>query len=642
VKQNILAESKKQFLYFGLFSALLVFGGFLLYSPGLAGSFLLDDILHLSRLSDLKSGNIDLQEFVLAGGGGPSGRPVAYFTYAIQASSWPGAYAFKLANLLIHLANGLLVFFIVFAIAKRTIPAPSGRQNALYPCALAFAVAVVWLCNPIQTSAVHYVIQRMALLSAFWCFLGIFFYIKATDFPDHRPLRYVMFFLYGCCLLLGVYSKENAIVLPLLIGAFSVTVLREILSRIPLWERALTLYLPVLAFVGYIGFRWEKFLVTSYLTRDFSLGERLLTQLNVLSDYLSGIVMPMTDSYYLFYENYEISKSFGQSAFGFMVVFGLLAGAFLLRKRQPWIAGGILFYFAGHIVESSFLSLELYFEHRNYLPMLGIAMALVGGVLAVIQQWPGLKIPVFILSFLWLVHTGIMSYQHSALWGNPKAQAVHWYEQNPSSHRAHGHLAKTMFRSGALDSLASFYDATIDLFPDDLSKPLLWIELNCQNAQVQLPSVDRVRATAANAAFNKETLNLLNGLLRSVEQGKCTSQGYGLIVEALTGLLKNERFEGVRPRLNILAGKTMALVQNYREAIYFMEQADKSSGFRVDVKLALAQLYMRTSSTDKAKEVLASVKRHCDKTKAPSCFRNNKARIDVLDETGLTDWYNAL
>ncbi len=642
MKHHITSESHKHFFNFVFLPACLVLAAFIIYLPGLDGSFLLDDILHLSRLAEVKAGVLNIQDFVLAGGGGPSGRPFAYLTYAIQANSWPEAYWFKFVNLAIHIANGLLVYSISVVISYRSISFNSDASKNPRIHVLAFLVALLWLINPIQASSVHYVIQRMALLSAFWSFAGILFYIKAADFPNQRLMRYAMFFCYGCCLLLGVFSKENAILLPLLIGALSLTVLRAHLGKIPLWERSLALYLPILAFIAYIGFRWEKFLVTSYLTRDFTLGERLLTQLNVLKDYLFGIVLPMPDSYFLFYENYEISESFGMSAFGFLVVCGLIAAGFLLRRTAPLVAGGILFFFAGHILESSFLSLELYFEHRNYLPMFGMAMALVGVVKSLLQKWSGLKMPLLLLSALWLINAAYVAHQQSSLWGDPKAQAVKWYEQNPHSHRAHGHLAKTMFQAGVLDSLAAFYDATIDYFPEDLSKPLLWIELNCRNEQVALPSLDRVRTTAAKATFNKETINLLNGLLSLVEQGKCTSQGYSLIVESLTGLLQNERFIGIRPHLYILAGKAMALVQNFPEAIYFMEKADSTSGFRVDVKLALVQMYSRIGDWAKAKSFLASVKEYCDEKSAASCYRNNQARRDILDETGLTDWYNSL
>src|SRR5690606_28740337 len=53
--------------------------------------------------------------------------------------------------------------------------------------------------------------------------------------------------------------------------------------------------------------------------------------------------------------------------------------AVVVRKRAPGIFVGWFFFLAAHLVESSFLPLELYFEHRNYLPALGLSIAFVGG-----------------------------------------------------------------------------------------------------------------------------------------------------------------------------------------------------------------------------------------------------------------------
>ena len=45
------------------------------------------------------------------------------------------------------------------------------------------------------------------------------------------------------------------------------------------------------------------------------------------------------------------------------------------------IGYGILFFLAGHALESSIFPLEIYFEHRNYLPAVGLALALVSGLM---------------------------------------------------------------------------------------------------------------------------------------------------------------------------------------------------------------------------------------------------------------------
>ncbi|MCY0536413.1 hypothetical protein, partial [Klebsiella pneumoniae] len=56
-----------------------------------------------------------------------------------------------------------------------------------------------------------------------------------------------------------------------------------------------------------------------------------------------------------------------------------LTGASLAaRKRAPSIPAGWFFFLVAHLVESSFLPLEMYYEHRNYLPSFGLLLAATG------------------------------------------------------------------------------------------------------------------------------------------------------------------------------------------------------------------------------------------------------------------------
>jgi tetratricopeptide (TPR) repeat protein len=51
-----------------------------------------------------------------------------------------------------------------------------------------------------------------------------------------------------------------------------------------------------------------------------------------------------------------------------MIVFSMIGFSLFQIKKRPIVAFAILFFFLNHIVESSFIGLEMIFEHRNYLP----------------------------------------------------------------------------------------------------------------------------------------------------------------------------------------------------------------------------------------------------------------------------------
>ena len=55
---------------------------------------------------------------------------------------------------------------------------------------------------------------------------------------------------------------------------------------------------------------------------------------------------------------------------------GLIGSAVYFRKTQPVYSLAVFWFFAMHLLESTYLPLELYFEHRNYMAMIGPLIAI--------------------------------------------------------------------------------------------------------------------------------------------------------------------------------------------------------------------------------------------------------------------------
>lgn len=129
------------------------------YWTSFAGQFVFDDILqivdnpnvrHLWPLADWQ-------------------RPLGYFTFQLNYA-WGGLqpWGYHLLNVLIHLANGLLLFDLSRRCIERVAGDEKLRSRTKY---LAFAIALIWLVHPLTTTAVTYTVQRLESLMAL-CFLG--------------------------------------------------------------------------------------------------------------------------------------------------------------------------------------------------------------------------------------------------------------------------------------------------------------------------------------------------------------------------------------------------------------------------------------------------------------------------------------
>ena len=349
--------------------------------PGCPSGFILDDF---PNLRSLKSGAPlpdaeRILQFVLGGGSGPTGRPVALASFLIDDTAWPSEPGrFKRTNILFHLLNGALLCWCAVLALRR----PDGHDSLLVALTAA-AAAGIWLLHPFNVSTVLYVIQRMTLLSATFVLTGLIFYLKGRAMLRARPVHGYALMTTGIvvCGGLGVLSKENAALLPLLVLVTEYTLVRG--RELPLPDRgfrvwqSVFLILPVAALAVWHVVKFPSFM-SGYRSRPFDLAERLLTESRVLLDYLGYAFVPRRAGTGLFHDDFVISRGLfdpPETAVSVFVVFGLLGLGVLLAKRRPVLAFAILWFFAGHSLEAGIAPLELYFEHRNYLPLAGPILA---------------------------------------------------------------------------------------------------------------------------------------------------------------------------------------------------------------------------------------------------------------------------
>ena len=150
-----------------------------------------------------------------------------------------------------------------------------------------------------------------------------------------------------------------------------------------LWRvwRFVFFMLPLLLLLAYIGYQWNSFLAV-YEMKSFSLSERIGTQLIALWHYLSQAFIPNIQSIGPFQDDFPIHPLTSPLAiFACITWIVLIAAAFKFRNRYWPILFAVSWYLTGHLLESTLLPLELYFEHRNYIPIIGpLAILRVAGV----------------------------------------------------------------------------------------------------------------------------------------------------------------------------------------------------------------------------------------------------------------------
>jgi hypothetical protein len=412
----------------------------LCFWPGLSGDFLLDDgdnieqntAIHLSSL-DLASLEQATYSFVARGGL----RILPELTLALDYYNWGlNPFAFKATNLAIHVLTMLALTGFL-----RSLLTLGGWQPRTARWA-AVGMALAWALHPIQVSTVLYVIQRMQSLCTLFLVLSLWAWLRmrlaqTAGKPSRRPGLLALL-----CWLLALASKEDAALFPLYVLLLELTVLGFRAAN-PAVHRALRTGFIGFAIVGLLVYlflvvphywRWD-----AYPGRDFSTLERLLTQGRILVMHLGQLLWPLPERMPFFYDNFEISRSLLQpwtTLPALLLIAALLTAAWRLRTRRPLLAFGILFYFAGHFMTSNVIGLELVFEHRNQLPLIGIVLAVTDVIALITQRMQPPKAPIFAACCMTLAALGAGTWVRASTWGNPTKFAESAPRLAPQSPRA--------------------------------------------------------------------------------------------------------------------------------------------------------------------------------------------------------------
>ncbi len=498
-----------------------------IYWQGLSGVFIFDDISNLQRLDNIEEiNNLNSSiKFITEGKSSSLGRPISLLTFVLQSNSWPSyPWDFKYVNLMIHLLNGCLIFWLIL-ILTRLIALPEKRCLLL-----ALLTSSIWLLHPLQVSTVLYVIQRMTQLSTFFTLIGILTYLHGRQLLAKEKLKLGLFWIsigVGVCGILATLSKENGILLVLYIIVLEITILRNLPkpSWFSIWT-SIFIYFPLVLLSLYFVFNIDN-LLQAYQIRDFTMEERLLTQSRILTDYIAKILLFKVNNFGLFHDDFSISHSLLEpltTIFAIIFLGILLTTAIMVRKKLPILSFGILFFFAGHILESSFIGLMLYFEHRNYLPMLGIIFFIVYIFVKLFDHIvnPFLRKITFSLSLLLFLLFPLLTWSQTDLWGNQFKQAVLWSQQHPYSPAAQAQ-GIVVFQNIQEYKIAEKYAKNmIENFPK-LNAPYLYlINLSCSSNQVEMPDMEKIIQHAKKSKYDHVTLTLLTLIIKKREKGYCS------------------------------------------------------------------------------------------------------------------------
>ena len=390
-------------------------------------------------------------------------------------------FGYHLVNIAIHILNGILVWWLVVLTLRIPMIERFGLDAHIRGF-IAMASSMVFAVHPIQTQAVTYIIQRYTSLATLFYLLSIVLFVR-WRLSSSGGTR-VFFYLFSILsAVLAMKTKEISFTLPFVIFLYEYSFFRE-RWKIPyhLIPILITLVIIPLTRIGLDiphGDMFGALQEVSQETENISRGDYLLTQFRVIVTYIRLLFLPVNQNLDYDYPIYHSLFTPGVFlSFLFLLLIFCLAVYFIVRSRKDGNAYlllssfGILWFFITLSVESSLIPIkDVIFEHRLYLPGVGIVVAFSSAVAWGVEytrkrlslKFSSILVIVLIIMILPL---SVATYHRNQVWKDEVALWTDVVKKSPEKARGYDNLGVAYYQQGQINEAIKEYKTAIRLDPN--------------------------------------------------------------------------------------------------------------------------------------------------------------------------------
>jgi Flp pilus assembly protein TadD len=477
---------------------LILLLGSLAYANSLRVPFFIDDFESIANNEIIR----DLGNFLPGGSGWEflPRRVVGYFTFALNYRfGGLDVTGYHLFNLAVHLSTALAVY----ALVRLTYRSPRLAGSTLVPQAgtVALLAALFFVAHPLQTQAVTYIVQRLASLCTLFYLLSLVLYAAARLRFETLPLTVrggsglipercrAPLLLTGSVVaaLLAMGTKEIAFTLPLVVLLYEASFFRGKWLRRMLYLLPLLLTLPLIPWsiltsdaVNPLASGFEEQLRAH---TDLPRLHYLFTQIRVIVTYLRLLILPTGQN--VDYDYPVFTSFFTPPVFlSFLLLAALFSLALCLygfRSRDSddaqgttgdyrLVAFGIVWFFLTLSVESGVVPLaDVIFEHRLYLPSIGLFVALAVFIVLGAEKAPSLYLARLALpaAMLAIALLTVATWQRNRIWRSEVSLWTDAARKSPAKGRPWYNLGTALIGAGEPEAALPPLQQALKLDPEN-------------------------------------------------------------------------------------------------------------------------------------------------------------------------------
>ena len=434
---------------------LLCVVGALAYSNTFQSSFHFDDqisVLHNAAIKNLS----DLRTIFYY-------SPTRFFTYLSFALNYSfsgeGVLGYHIANLAIHLLVGLMVWLL----ARQVLRTPAMKETDIAGALslLPLLAGLVFVAHPIQTQAVTYIVQRAASLATLFYLISLYLYGEGRKRQVENTSRWVAAGYYAVAFLAAIvaaFSKETALTLPFAIILYEIFFFRKA-GKVG-WifiglASVLVLLIP--------WFLLSRGFVSSTVAGALPALDYLLTQPRVWLTYLRLVILPIN-------QNLDYDFAVSQSLIDASTLFGVaglalvaLAGFKFFRTSRV-LSFGIFWFMLALLPESSLLPLpDVIYEHRVYLPMVGISIFAAFALQHFTRKWGTTGVAALVIGIVGAL--GLTTFERNKVWSTEITLWQDVIKKSPKKARGYLNLGRAYDDLGMYKQAQAYYDMAQSIDP---------------------------------------------------------------------------------------------------------------------------------------------------------------------------------
>ncbi|MFH1790648.1 MAG: tetratricopeptide repeat protein [Candidatus Omnitrophota bacterium] len=429
--------------------------GVIVYSNSLGNAFIWDDNAFVIKNDFIKAPGLWRSYFTdrraLAGTGlaGDNYRPVLILSYALDYALWKlNPFGYHAVNMVLHIINALLVFWLISVIA--------GRRG------IGVFATLIFLVHPIQTEAVTWISGRADVLFLFFYLLSFALYLC------YRKRGGAVFYVIGCVFYLcSLLSKEMAVTLPLVLYMYD----RYYGRRGVFKGRAL--YAPF--FLTACVYMLVRFVALGRVSQcgywGGSVAAAMFTMVKGVAYYIRLLLYPVGQC--ADYLTFPVSRTFDPAVMVSVsgIIMALAAGGWLL-KRVRVASFGIFFFFVTLLPVMNIIPIKISIAERFlYLPSVGYAMAL-GGMLGFMllryRHRIFEKTVIIFLEIGLIAAFSALTMERNNDWANETVFFEKVAEKYPDNWKARHNLAVLYLKCGDVKNARKAVCALLAVYPDSV------------------------------------------------------------------------------------------------------------------------------------------------------------------------------